>query len=538
MVGFLDPARQGLAAARLAYAADRPDADAPALAAAAAGDAALGFERARWLRRRDRDAEAAAAWASKRALPGGGAGGLAGAAAPGAQAAAAGRCEGGLCRLRPARHEQPGEARQEAEFLAGFIALRKLEDAAAAERHFTRLAEGSRSVITRARALYWQGRALAARGDAAAARQRYAAAAELPLAFYGQLAALALGEDGAALSARIARLPGPGGARAAGPGLRGQGTGTGGAGAGRDRRDPAGAAIPAAAGGSGAGCRPRRRWWRGSARGSAGRTTRSGWRGGPGRRGAMLLEDGWPAPYPAPAFGPEAALLNAITRQESNFDPEAVSSANARGLMQLLPGTAQQVARRIGAPYAVGLLTQDPGHNMRLGAAYLEQLIGRFGGALPCAIAGYNAGPGRVDEWLAPMATRGTGAVSMLDWMEQIPFGETRNYVQRVIENMAIYRARDAAAAAQEHPMAQWQATLTLRGSLRRDAGAASSPPWAASAWPGRRPAPGAPRWCCRWCCWGRWPASGWPGLLALAGLLGGAAGCRRRTARPIPAGW
>ncbi|MBK1662104.1 transglycosylase, partial [Paracraurococcus ruber] len=106
-----------------------------------------------------------------------------------------------------ARHgiAAPGEPRQEAEFLAGFLALRFLQDPAGAERHFARLAEDSRSVITRARSLYWQGRAAEAQAAAARARERYRAAVEFPLAFYGQLAALTLGEDGQILSARIAR---------------------------------------------------------------------------------------------------------------------------------------------------------------------------------------------------------------------------------------------------------------------------------------------------------------------------------------------
>ncbi|RYI82648.1 MAG: lytic transglycosylase domain-containing protein, partial [Acetobacteraceae bacterium] len=281
---------------------------------------------------------------------------------------------------------------------------------------------------------------------------------ELPVEGQRQLAAVALGEDGAALSARIARVPGPAvPARQANAFAAKELVKVVGALAdiGETRRarqfllrledlaqDAAEKALVARLGTR------------------IGRPDHAVWvvrRAG--ASGAMLLEEGWPAPYPTPAFGPEAALVNAITRQESNFDPEAVSSANARGLMQLLPSTAQLVARRIGAPYAVGLLTQDPGLNMRLGAAYLEQLIGRFGGALPFAIAGYNAGPGRVDEWLGTNGDPRTGGVSMLDWMEQIPFGETRNYVQRVLENMVIYRARDAAAASQEHPMTRWQAT-------------------------------------------------------------------------------
>jgi soluble lytic murein transglycosylase len=93
---------------------------------------------------------------------------------------------------------------------------------------------------------------------------------------------------------------------------------------------------------------------------------------------------------------------------------------------------------------------------MRLGSAYLDELLARFGGTLPFAVAGYYAGPGRVDEWLGSHGDPRGGGIAMLDWMEQIPFAETRNYVQRVIENMAIYRARDPQSAALDHPMSAW----------------------------------------------------------------------------------
>ncbi|MBX6746061.1 MAG: lytic transglycosylase domain-containing protein, partial [Acetobacteraceae bacterium] len=167
-----------------------------------------------------------------------------------------------------------------------------------------------------------------------------------------------------------------------------------------------------------------------------------------------------PTPYGAAPLGPSAtpepALIHAITRQESNFDPEAVSSSNARGLMQLLPSTAQAVAKRLGLRHQLAMLTSNPAHNIRLGAAYLDQMLARFDGALPLAIAAYNAGPNRVEEWLGTYGDPRTGWIPMLDWMELIPFGETRNYVQRVIENMAIYRAKDPRSAALEHPMARW----------------------------------------------------------------------------------
>ncbi len=460
-VPFLDPARQGIAAARLDYAADRPDADTPARAEAARREAGLAFERARWLRRRDRDAEAAAAWEAGRP--------------PAAEAARVFWSERQvlarkLLRLGEARAAyaaaaghgiaEPGEARGEAEFLAGFVALRRLDDPALAERHFARVGEGSRSAITRARSFYWQGLAAAARsGGSARAAERFAAAAALPVAFYGQLASLALGETGAALAARINGAPVP------------------------EARRPAGlgevAEVPAALAEIGEARRARAFLLRMEE--LAADAAEKAWvvrlasRSGPadhavwvarraGAAGVVMPVEGWPAPYGLYPLGagaePEPGLVNAVTRQESNFDPEAISSANARGLMQLLPATAQAVAKRLGLRHHTGMLLNDPVHNMRLGAGYLDQMMARFGGALPLAVAAYNAGPARVDEWLGTLGDPRGVDVSMLDWMEMIPFTETRNYVQRVIENMPVYRARDPAAASLEHPMARW-----LRGN-------------------------------------------------------------------------
>jgi soluble lytic murein transglycosylase len=171
----------------------------------------------------------------------------------------------------------------------------------------------------------------------------------------------------------------------------------------------------------------------------------------------ILLEDGWPTPYPTPSDLAEPALVNAITRQESNFELGAVSSANARGPMQLLPSTAQNVARRLGNPHQTAMLTTDAGHNMRLGAAYINDMLGRYAGAMPLAAAAYNAGPGRVDEWLGTYGDP-RGGVDVRDWIEQIPFTETRNYVQRVIENVVVYRARNPATADLPHPLSQFMA--------------------------------------------------------------------------------
>lgn len=136
----------------------------------------------------------------------------------------------------------------------------------------------------------------------------------------------------------------------------------------------------------------------------------------------------------------EPALALAISRQESEFNPEARSPANALGLMQLLPSTAQQVARKWGVPYSQGELF-NPQYNMRLGSYYLSGLVDKFGSTYPLAIASYNAGPGNVNRWVGRYGPLPQDLFSRLNWLESIPFLETRNYVQRVLENLQVYRA-------------------------------------------------------------------------------------------------
>jgi soluble lytic murein transglycosylase len=107
-----------------------------------------------------------------------------------------------------------------------------------------------------------------------------------------------------------------------------------------------------------------------------------------------------------------------------------------------MPFTAQAVAKQIGAATSLVTLTSDPTHNMRLGTAYLREMLDRFDNSLPLAVAAYNAGPHRVAEWLAEIGDPRVGPVDMVDWIELIPLNETRNYVQRVLENVVVYRAR------------------------------------------------------------------------------------------------
>jgi soluble lytic murein transglycosylase len=174
-----------------------------------------------------------------------------------------------------------------------------------------------------------------------------------------------------------------------------------------------------------------------------------------GRDGVVLIDAGWPEAVRLPdATGVEPALALAIVRQESSFDPTTVSPVGALGLMQLMPGTATQIAHEIGLPTPLPSLTVDSTLNLRLGSAYLHGLMGQYDDCTPLAVAAYNAGPARVAEWLATNGDPRQTATEMLDWIELIPFGETRNYVQRVIENEEVYRARRGDI--RPHPLAQW----------------------------------------------------------------------------------
>lgn len=134
------------------------------------------------------------------------------------------------------------------------------------------------------------------------------------------------------------------------------------------------------------------------------------------------------------------ALIYAIMRQESAFNPEAASHAGARGLMQLMPGTANALARKYRLRHKTSWLTQDPAHNIRLGVLYLENLLDRYNGSYVLATAAYNAGPSNVKKWLAANGDPRKDSISWIDWIEMIPYYETRNYVQRVLEATQVYK--------------------------------------------------------------------------------------------------
>jgi len=336
------------------------------------------------------------------------------------------------------------------DFRAGFLRLRFLKAPGEAASWFTDLAGASSAVITQARAYYWRARTesgLAAQAD-------YEHAALYPDTYYGQLAAMALGDSPDALAARILNTPEP--AFSAGDALnfavmelpRAAALLT-------QMQDPDDAQIFLNRLGVVAADDRTRELAAKLALGlgypqSAIAIARTA-----GIAGQMLIREGWPMPVDPPA-GLDSAIAFGIMRQESSFAPTVVSGAGAVGLMQLMPETARRAAAKYGIPFH-GDLT-DPQTNMALGEAYFNGLLQSFGACEPLAIAAYNAGPTNVANWLAengdPEMGAGPGGADLIDWVEEIPFAETRNYVQRVTESIVVYRALETGHATS--PLQRW----------------------------------------------------------------------------------
>lgn len=323
------------------------------------------------------------------------------------------------------------------EWLAGFLALRKLNDAETALGHFRKFRAAVASPISLGRAGYWEGRALEALGRREDARAAYAFGADFQTAFYGQLAAERAGI-------------------APDPALVGT------------ERYPDWSASPYA---------------RTSVYTAANALQADGQRGlaerflvhlserlthtEMGSLADQALDWGEPhlalkvakyaagsggvlhrAYHPVTGLVPGAlpvnrALAMAIARRESEFDPVVVSPVGARGLMQLMPRTGEAMARKLGEPFSAGRLLSDPAQNVRFGSAYLAQLIEEFGENLTLIAIGYNAGPGRSRSWSERFGSPvGLSEDAMVDWIEHVPFRETRNYIMRVTESRIIYGMR------------------------------------------------------------------------------------------------
>jgi soluble lytic murein transglycosylase len=324
--------------------------------------------------------------------------------------------------------------RGERHFTAGWIALRFLREPVVALSHFSRIAEGVSNPITLGRAFYWQGRAAEEAGREQDARSFYRQAAYYPTAYYGQLARAKLGLDEVTLRA----LPEPAAEH-------------------RmleisrifeilyaiDERDLV-AAVAADLGENASDTAALATLAGIAARHHDARATLL--------IGKAALRRGLPFErYAFPDFGVpdyqkvgpevEPCVVYAIIRQESAFNPRVVSSANAIGLMQVTPAAGRDTAKRFNITFDQRRLSQDVAYNAQLGTAELGNDIANWRGSYILAFVAYNAGPRRAKEWVEQYGDPRNPKIDPIDWIERIPISETRNYVQRVLENMQVYRA-------------------------------------------------------------------------------------------------
>jgi soluble lytic murein transglycosylase len=327
--------------------------------------------------------------------------------------------------------------RGEHEFTAGWIALRFLDDAQAAYQHFSRVGQGTMHPTTLARGEYWQGRAAEAAGHTSEARAHYQAAAHYPTAYYGQIARARLGLGEVALR----RPPEPAN-RAALMNLEVV----------RatqllyqiDARD---LVIPFVSDLAERVVDPgvlvvvadiAKKYDDARAMLLIGK--------GALARGIALDVYAFPVNGLPPfrIVGPpiDKSVVYSIARQESAFNPRAISSAKALGLMQVLPGTGKLIAKKFGFPFDQGRMLSDPAYNAQMGAAELGDVLESYRGSYILSFVAYNAGRGRVKQWIEKYGDPRAPGVDPIDWVERIPFSETRNYVQRVLENMQVYRAQ------------------------------------------------------------------------------------------------
>jgi peptidoglycan lytic transglycosylase len=330
--------------------------------------------------------------------------------------------------------------RAEFHFMAGWIALRFLNDPSTAREHFAHVDDGATDPVLLARAAYWRGRAAEAAGEMGAMRAQYETAAHYPTAYYGQLARAKLGIEEIALRPppqpvsvdtsevlHVADILYAIGERDLGlhfvADLAEESS---------DAALIAGLAELTA------------RYHDARAMLMVGKTGVA--------RGFPLDQYAFPdigVPHYTP-IGPEVdrCIVFSIARTESGFDQQDRSAANAVGLMQVTPEAGRDTAKRFGVAYEWDRLVSDPVYNTQMGAAEIAALLKEYRGSYIMTFAGYNAGRGRVQQWVAQHGDPRDPSVDAVDWVERIPFPETRNYVQRVMENLQAYRARFNAAAA------------------------------------------------------------------------------------------
>lgn len=323
------------------------------------------------------------------------------------------------------------------EWLAGYIALTHLAAPDVAGDHFAAMGQVVVTPISLARSWFWLGEAHAEAGDAPAAQAAWRAASRYQGVFYGQLAAARLDLP---LDAALMARPEPVDWRA----IRAEDDmlqafdlllGAGEVAEARRFAAAIGSARSALVIRAGAAMALEREAW-----------TAALWLGkSAARRGIILPEALFPDhPLGAEELPVEPALALSVARQESEFRVDAGSSAGALGLMQILPGTARQMAAATGRDYSHGALFTSWRYNAALGSAYLAHLIEEFGDSPVLIAVAYNAGPGRARDWIAERGDPRDPLVDPVDWIEHIPFEETRNYVMRVTEAMPVYRGRSA----------------------------------------------------------------------------------------------
>ncbi|MGJ0391548.1 MAG: transglycosylase SLT domain-containing protein [Methylocystis sp.] len=326
----------------------------------------------------------------------------------------------------------------EAEFQAGWIALRFLDDPSRAARHFAKLDEVAETPLQRSRALYWRGRAAEAYrtpDDDAIARDFYRQAAAHSTTFYGQLASAKLGAEDRPL--RPAPAPATDGDRHEAVRVVELLLATGDKDvaaplafdAAKNMTNPAQVAALAHVVAKQRDAKLSLIFGKSAS-----------------YRGIPLDDVAFPS-YGVPDFDalPNSAsrsVVYAIARQESAFDPKAVSSAGAMGLMQMIASTARHTAYQHGVAFDLSRMLSEPAFNAKLGAAHLGILLGEYRGAYLLTFAAYNAGGGRVKQWIDAYGDPRKPSVDPIDWVERIPISETRNYVQRVMENFVVYRAK------------------------------------------------------------------------------------------------
>lgn len=344
-------------------------------------------------------------------------------------------------RIASSHHITPDENYQnyaDLEWLSGYIALRFLNKPELALAHFDRFTNVVFTPISLGRSGYWRGRALEAMGNKTAALEAYKAGAKHQTSFYGLLAAEKAGEPFDA--ALAGKEPFPNWKTGA-----------------WTKSSVHKAAVLLLASGE---VSLAERFWT--------HLSESQEREALGQMGAMAIELGSPhiavmlgkrmvrqgvtLPGPYYALNPmlvktkhpvPTELVLSIARRESEFDPVVVSGAGARGLMQVMPGTAKLVADKIKVKYSKSKLLSDPEYNAKLGAEYLAMMADQLDGNLMMVAAAYNAGPKRPERWMETYGDpRGKSIEKAVDWVEHIPFNETRNYVMRVAESMPVYRAR------------------------------------------------------------------------------------------------